>query len=113
RALEAARRNAGRAGLAAHVRLLRAELPDVRPPEGRGLVVCNPPYGRRVGEPGALRSLYVTLGRLLRERFAGWRAGILCADPRLDSALGMRASSVTPLVNGGLRVRLLRFDVRA
>jgi TlyA family rRNA methyltransferase/putative hemolysin len=112
RAIESARRNAERAGLAAHVTLARAELGDARPPDGqRGLVVCNPPYGRRVGDPRALRTLYGALGRLLRERFSGWRAGVLSADPRLDSAFGLRSSSVTPLQNGGLRVRLLRFDV--
>jgi putative N6-adenine-specific DNA methylase len=113
RAVEAARRNAERCGVLPHVALTRAELADVQAPPGRGLVVCNPPYGRRVGDPRALRGVYVALGRLLRERFAGWRAGILCADPRLDSAFGLRPSSVTPLQNGGLRVRLLRFDVRA
>jgi putative N6-adenine-specific DNA methylase len=114
RAVEAARRNAERAGLLAHVAFERAELAAVRPPPGAGpgLVVCNPPYGRRVGEPRALDTLYRALGRVLRERFiaAGWRAAVLTADPRLDRALGLRASSVTPLVNGGLRVRLLQFS---
>ena len=113
RAIDAARRNAERAGLLAQLRLDKAELAEVRPPEGdaRGLVLVNPPYGRRVGDPRELRGLYTDLGRLLRTRFPGWRAGVLIADRRLDSALGMKPKRETPLQNGGIRVRLLELDV--
>lgn len=111
-AIAAARRNAERAALAPHVRLDRAALAELAPPDGPpGLVLVNPPYGRRVGDPRHLRGLYAELGRLLRTRFSGWRAGVLLADPRLGAALGLTPTSETPLQNGGLRVRLLRYDL--
>ena len=40
-----------------------------------GLVATNPPYGQRLGSETELRPLYETIGSVLRERFAGWKAG--------------------------------------
>lgn len=111
-AIAAALRNAERAGLGAHVRLTHAELDEVSPPPGPGTVVLNPPYGRRVGDPRALRALYGAIGRALRARFAGWRAALLVSDARLVDAVGVPVAADHPLVNGGLRVRLLELDLK-
>jgi putative N6-adenine-specific DNA methylase len=110
-ALSAAERNAERAGLAAHVQLVRAELGDVKPPSAHGLVLMNPPYGRRIGDPRLLRKLYADIGRVLRTRFAGWHAGLLVADRRLIDAVGAKVLSEHSLFNGGLRVTLVHLDL--
>ena len=112
-AVAAAQQNAERAGLAAHLTLTQAELDEVAPPTGTrpGLVIMNPPYGRRLGDPRALRSLYGAIGRVLRARFAGWRAALLVSDPRLVEAVGTRVVAEHPLNNGGLRVRLVELDL--
>ena len=106
-ALEAARRNAGRAGCAASIRFVCSDLEALEPPPGPGLVLINPPYGRRLGARSELGELYTSLGRALRERFAGWRVGVLVPEPRLESALGLRVLERHALRNGGLRVALL------
>ncbi|HEY2748835.1 MAG TPA: hypothetical protein VGL86_29645, partial [Polyangia bacterium] len=110
-AVTAATHNAERAGLAAHVTLVQSELDELQPPPGRGTVIMNPPYGRRLGDPRALRSLYAAIGRALRARFGGWRAALLVSDARLVDAVGARTIAEHPLVNGGLRVRLLELDL--
>jgi putative N6-adenine-specific DNA methylase len=110
-AITAAQHNAERAGLAAHVQLAQSELDELQPPPGPGTVIMNPPYGRRLGDPRALRSLYGAIGRALRARFAGWRAAILVSDARLVEAVGARVLAEHPLSNGGLRVRLLELDL--
>ncbi len=80
--VDAARRNVERAHFAAHVRIEVADLDRVRAPDGKGLVLTNAPYGKRVGDPRSLRPLYGKLGRLLLRavsRLAGRRAaGRLC-----------------------------------
>jgi putative N6-adenine-specific DNA methylase len=103
-----AQRNLERAGLAAHVQLAARELDEVRAPSGTGLVLTNAPYGKRVGDPRALRPLYAKLGRLLRSQFCGWRAGVLLADRRLADAIG-RPVEERRFDNGGLRVLLVRY----
>ena len=42
---------------------MRAFTPTTGPP---GVLVCNPPYGERLGEEKDLRSLYRALGELFR-----------------------------------------------
>jgi putative N6-adenine-specific DNA methylase len=110
-AITAAQHNAARAGLTAHVQLVQSELDELSPPAGPGTVIMNPPYGRRLGDPRALRSLYGAIGRALRARFAGWRAALLVSDARLVEAVGARVLAEHPLSNGGLRVRLLELDL--
>jgi putative N6-adenine-specific DNA methylase len=106
-ALEAARRNAERAGCAHAIAFVHASFAELEPPPGTGLVLVNPPYGRRIGGRADLVELYASLGRTLRERYAGWRAGVLVAEPRLEEKLGLRVVERHALRNGGLRVALL------
>src|SRR5439155_27372534 len=110
-AVSAAQHNAERAGLGAHVKLVHAELDELAPPPGPGTVVMNPPYGRRLGDPRALRALYGSIGRALRARFGGWPAVLLVADMRLLQALWVRVAADHPLINVGLRVHLVELDL--
>ncbi len=70
--------NAVRAGFAKHLHAERRELADLpAAPAARGLLAVNPPYGERLGEAEALKSVYALLGaKLARElrRLAGRRA---------------------------------------
>lgn len=106
-ALGTARRNARRAGMT-----LALERRDVRtleaPVAGPGLVVANPPYGKRVGEGVELPELYRALGATLRRAFGGWRVALLVPDEAaLTRALGMPEARSLAVRNGGLRCRLL------
>jgi putative N6-adenine-specific DNA methylase len=111
-AVDAARANAERAGVSHLVRFERAAVSDVGPPTwadgpgGPGWVLTNPPYGARVGGPD-LRDLYARLGQVLGARFAGWRVGLLVADPVLAGHAGVRAEELLRTSNGGIPVRLL------
>ena len=106
-ALGTARRNARRAGVLESLVLERRDVAQLQPPEGRvGLVVANPPYGRRVGEVGDLTALYRSLGEVLRTRFTGWRAAVLVPDATLGRALGFPSPERFLLENGGLKVTL-------
>jgi putative N6-adenine-specific DNA methylase len=110
--LEQARENAEAAGLATRITLESGDLRDLMPPAGPGLVVCNPPYGERVGETDALAALYADLGALLKERFSGWTLWLLSGNPELTGALRMKASRRIPVSNGGIDCRWLRYDIR-
>jgi putative N6-adenine-specific DNA methylase len=107
RAIETARRNLAGAGAADDVTLACQDVSALRPPATTGLVVANPPYGRRLGDPRAAARGYRDLGRVLRAHFRGWRAAIL-VPARLDpaKALGLRLEARHALRNGGLPVTL-------
>ena len=107
-AIEAARANAARAGVAALVTLAVRPLSACEPPRGSdpGLVICNPPYGVRVGKRGPLRDLYAQLGHVLRDRFPGARVALLCGDD-LWRHCGLPLELARSLHNGGLPVQLV------
>ncbi len=109
-AVAMSRANAERAGVEAWTEFRQGAISTVTPPEGPpGLVIVNPPYGTRMGEAGSLRPLYQALGRTLRDRFAGWRVGLVTAEPRLAQATGLPfLPPGAPVPHGGLRVTLFR-----
>jgi 23S rRNA (guanine2445-N2)-methyltransferase / 23S rRNA (guanine2069-N7)-methyltransferase len=115
RAVDYARRNLEAAGLSRRVHVERRLLENLVPPKGPdippGLVVVNPPYGHRLGEKSEVEGLYLLLGRMLRERFSGWKAAVLTLDRELGFAVGLRAHRVHRLYNGALKVFLLSFEV--
>lgn len=106
-AVEAARANAERAGVAEGIDFRVAPLSALQPPPGPGWLVTNPPYGVRVGERGGLRDLYAALGTLARGPLAGWTLAMLSADRRLEGQVGIRWSEVLRTQNGGIPVRVV------
>ena len=111
-AVRAARDNAEHAGVADWIHLERRALVDVvRPAGDPGLIVSNPPYGERIGAESGLPALYTELGRVLRERFAGWQAAILTGNAPLARNLGVYAKRTHRFFNGTLECRLLRFEL--
>ncbi len=125
RAIYAARANARRAGLAGRIVLERRALASltapergVRPPSippsspvKPGLVIANPPYGKRLGDVPNLVELYETLGERLKASFSGWEAGVLTGNPELGAHLGLRAHRANVLYNGPILCRLLLFHI--
>lgn len=102
-------RNAERAGVAGALTVSCLPISDLRAPRGagRGLVVANPPWGRRLGSRASARDIHHRFGSVLRERFARWRAAILVGDPQLVDALRLSPTSVHRITTGGTPARLL------
>ena len=111
RAISVAIGNAERAQVAPLVRFERRALALVEPAGGGpGLVCTNPPYGERLGDGSAALGVYAALGEVLRTRFAGWEAAILCTG-ELARALQLRSYRVHEFHNGAIPCRLLRIDL--
>jgi putative N6-adenine-specific DNA methylase len=112
-AIAFSRGNARAAGIG---NLIHFEVRDVAefrtPPGPPGTIVCNPPYGERIGEEKELRTLYRTLGEVLRERCAGWSAFVFTGNASLARSIGMPPAAQIPLFNGKIPCRLLRFDLQ-
>ncbi len=106
-----AQRNAERAGLAGAVSFTVAEVDDAIAPPGTGLVVCNPPYGKRLGRRAGADRITRRLADLLRKRFRGWQAGLLLPAPVEIRRLGLPVTEQVKLQNGGLRVELCRLKI--
>jgi 23S rRNA (guanine2445-N2)-methyltransferase / 23S rRNA (guanine2069-N7)-methyltransferase len=82
-------------------------------PVAQGLLCVNPPYGVRLEDHDGALATHRELGKVLRERFKGWVAGVLIGSPELGMELGIRAYRTHTLWNGALECRLLRLRVDA
>jgi 23S rRNA (guanine2445-N2)-methyltransferase / 23S rRNA (guanine2069-N7)-methyltransferase len=115
RAIEHARGNAARAGVAELAHFETGALSDAASPAagasaGPALMCTNPPYGERLADLEGARALHRELGSVLRERFQGWSAAVL-TSPELGRELGLRAYRTHTVWNGALECRLLRIRV--
>lgn len=106
-AIDAARANAERAGVAQAVEWSVHAVSAISPPGGAGLVAANPPYGVRVGDRHEIRNLYAQLGHVLRRHCGGWRLALLSPDAKLTSQLGFAMRPVLGTSNGGIPVRVV------
>jgi putative N6-adenine-specific DNA methylase len=82
-------------------------------PAHSGMLIANPPYGVRLADEAALAAFYPKLGDALKQRYAQWTACLFSGDPRLPKLIGLKPSRRTPLYNGAIECRLLRFEIVA
>jgi len=106
-AIDAARANAARAGVAEDIEFNVQPISALTPAEPPGLVVSNPPYGVRVGESDELRNLYAQLGNVIRRQRPGWTLALLSADRRLEQQTRLAFEERFQTRNGGIPVRLV------
>ncbi|MGF1535770.1 MAG: class I SAM-dependent RNA methyltransferase [Elainellaceae cyanobacterium] len=109
--IQQAQSNAALAGVADQVTLLVQALSELVPPADHGVIICNPPYGERLGEADQLGPFYKQLGDVLKQRCRGWTAYVLCGNLTLAKRIGLRPSRRIPVFNGSIECRLLRYEL--
>ena len=114
-----AKKNLAHAGFAGFVRLEAqsvehivrpAALGEISPPEIAGLVICNPPYGERIGTPEKLVALYRQLGQALNSQFPDCKAAAISSERTLLDAVQLPVQKRYQLKNGALDCELAIFD---
>ncbi|MCD4817819.1 MAG: class I SAM-dependent RNA methyltransferase [Candidatus Cloacimonetes bacterium] len=92
---------------------IRIEQTDFRnlPEMKNATIVCNPPYGIRMGDAKELKELYKDLGDFLKQKCQGSTAYIYCGNRELIDSLGLKPSAKIPLVNGNLDGRLVKIEI--
>lgn len=111
RATEAAQRNAKTAGVDHLIKFETCDYSQTTIPDGKGVVVMNPPYGIRL-EPGEdLRPLYAGMGDFLKNECAGKFGYIFTANNALSKKIGLRSSSRDVFFNSTLECRLLEYEI--
>ncbi|WP_267383175.1 THUMP domain-containing class I SAM-dependent RNA methyltransferase [Cyanobacterium sp. uoEpiScrs1] len=103
--------NIAACGLDKDIKLNQIRLEEIEPPADKGIIICNPPYGKRIGNSRQLTALYKSLGNVLKQRFKGWNAYILTANKELSKQIGLRTSRRIPIYNGSLPCTLLKYEL--
>lgn len=110
-AINAARANAERAGVADDVEFRVQPISALEPSEPPGLIATNPPYGVRIGDADPLRNLYAQLGNVTRRQRAGWTLALLSADRHLEHQTGLKFEEQFHTRNGGIPIHLVTASV--
>ncbi|KJG36368.1 23S rRNA methyltransferase [Photobacterium angustum] len=115
RVLAIARDNAGRAGVKDLIDFEYGDATQLVRPEGfeTGIILCNPPYGERLGTTPELIALYKEFGNRLKLAFAGSVAAIYSGSNELLSCMRMRADKQFKLRNGALDCVLKTYLITA
>lgn len=74
-------------------------------------MVCNPPYGERLGDEASLLYLYQHFGEALRAECQGWQAGIFTGAPELCKRMGIRSHKQYAFYNGTIPCKLVLMDI--
>jgi putative N6-adenine-specific DNA methylase len=109
--IEQARSNARSSGVESYVRFMQMELADVEAPTDSGILLCNPPYGERLGRDEDLGAFYKLLGSVLKNRFRGWTAFVLSGNKELAKSIGLRSAQRTTVYNGTLACQLMKYEL--
>ena len=99
---------AGRAlksiGISKHIPrpdFIQSDFADLAAPYDQGLLLCNPPYGERLGDEEEARELYKKMGSLWTD-FAGWDIGVITSNPDFQENFGHKTSAIKKLKAGNL-----------
>ena len=75
---------------------------DLTPPTGKpGIILLNPPYGKRLDKGMDTRAFYREMGDKLRRDFKGWKLGMIFPGAKMWKLPGLPLSPL-PFFHGGL-----------
>jgi len=111
RVIELARRNAEASGFGAKIRWSQRDFALLDPPASSGTLLCNPPYGARIGDEKNLEGFYRNIGDTLKQNWKGWTAWVFTGNLPLAKRIGLKPSRRIVLYNGPIECRLLKFDL--
>ncbi|MFF0828524.1 class I SAM-dependent RNA methyltransferase [Brevibacillus sp. NPDC003359] len=106
--LKIARHNATEAGVDDLIHFQRMDVRDVRTKRKYGYLICNPPYGERLGEWKQVAKMYGEMG----ETFAAmdtWSFYVITSDEQFEEHFGRTASKKRKLYNGNIKVDYYQF----
>ena len=107
-AIELAQHHAARAGIRDGLRFRVRPLADFSPPGRYGYVICNPPYGERLGDLRAAEALYREMGTVF-QRLRDWSWFALTPHEEFERLFGARATHRRKLYNGGMLCWLYQY----
>lgn len=119
KAIERSRKNAeyacvmaGRAlksiGISAHIPrpdFIQSDFENLTAPYEKGLLLCNPPYGERLGDSEQAIELYKKMGILWKE-FPKWDMGIITSHENFLQSFGHKTTKIKKLKAGNLDTSL-------
>ena len=107
-AIELARRHATAAGVARQINFEIRPFRDFHPAEEYGCLICNPPYGERLGEQRQVEAIYREMNGVF-DRLPTWSQYVLTAHPGFEKLVRRRSDRKRKLYNGRIECTYFQF----
>ncbi|ABY91609.1 class I SAM-dependent RNA methyltransferase [Thermoanaerobacter sp. X514] len=101
-AIKLSKDNARKAGVEKYITFENIPLKDLKTDDKYGVIICNPPYGERMGELEEVEKLYKEMGKVFK-KLDTWSFYILTSHERFEKLFGREASKKRKLYNGMLK----------
>lgn len=101
--LKIARVNADEAMVNEAIHFQRMDVSELRSSKKYGKIICNPPYGERLGEQKEVEQLYKKMGNVF-QALDTWSYYILTSYEGFEGIFGRKASKKRKLFNGNIKV---------
>lgn len=106
--LSLARYHRRMAGLDEQIHLQRLPVSELRSSRKYGCIICNPPYGERIGAPKEVESLYREMAKTF-SLLDTWSIYILTAYQGFEGVYGRKADRRRKLYNGRIECQFYQY----
>lgn len=110
RNLSAAIRNVRSAHLHKDIELSVGAFENIVPPDEKGMLITNPPYGERIQVKDII-GLYRQIGDTLKNKFAGWETWVISGDLNAIKYIGLKPTKRITVFNGQLECKFNKFEI--
>ncbi|MGI5070530.1 class I SAM-dependent RNA methyltransferase [Treponema pectinovorum] len=86
-----------------------SDFKDLAAPYENGMLICNPPYGERLGDEEEASALYAGM-KTLFDDFKGWQIGIITAHKEFQESINRYATTLKSLKSGNLDTTFYIYD---
>ncbi|MDP4091967.1 MAG: class I SAM-dependent RNA methyltransferase [Bacillota bacterium] len=107
-AISLARYHTKQAGVEDCIHLQRRAVADLSTKYKYGVIMCNPPYGERLGEIKEVEKLYKQMGTVIRP-LDTWSYYIISSHPEFERLFGKRADKKRKLYNGRIQCNYYQY----
>ena len=107
-AIRLCERSASEAGVSGDIQFRIQEVSELRTSREYGVIVCNPPYGERMGDPKEVEAVYRELGRVC-DSLPTWSVYVISSNQWFEKHFGRRAPRRRKLYNGRLECQFYQY----
>jgi putative N6-adenine-specific DNA methylase len=104
-----AKRNLRALPVGRFVEVSTASFDEVRKPDGGGVLICNPPYGERMGDE--IQEMYVALGDWFKKELPGFTCWVISSNDEALKFIGLKPERKIKLYNGDLECSFRKFTI--
>lgn len=88
---------------------VQADFTELEAPYESGLLLCNPPYGERIGDEEEAEKLYKRMSCLFTN-FPDWELGVITSHNKFQDSIGKHASLLKDLKAGNLETKFYMYS---